>query len=58
MKIIILLFAIVLGFGATGKKTANDIEVAAAKHKLQQEQRELRSYPNLLPEVLIVAPKA
>ncbi|MBX0334423.1 hypothetical protein K3G39_14365 [Pontibacter sp. HSC-14F20] len=58
MKIIILLFALVLGFGATCKKTADDIRVSAAKHELQQEQRELRSYPNLLPEVLIVAPRA
>lgn len=58
MKIVILLFAIVLGFGATCKKTASDIQVTAAKYKLQQEQKELRSYPNLLPEVLIVAPKA
>ncbi len=58
MKIIILLFAIVLGFGAIGKKTAADVQVTAAKYKLEQEQKELRSYPNLLPEVLIVAPKA
>ena len=58
MKIIILLFALVIGFGATCKKTADDIKVTAAKYKLQQEQKELRSYPNLLPEVLIVASKA
>lgn len=58
MKLIILLFAIVLGFGATFKKTADDIKVTAAKYKLQQEQKELRSYPNLLPEVVIVAPRA
>ncbi|SIT88430.1 hypothetical protein [Pontibacter indicus] len=58
MKIIILLFAIVLGFGAATKKTSSDMRESAAKHKLQQEQRELRNYPNLLPEVLIVAPKA
>lgn len=58
MKIIILLFALVLGFGATCKKTADDIEVTAAKYKLQKEQKELRSYPNLLPEVVITATKA
>ncbi|PKV67362.1 hypothetical protein [Pontibacter ramchanderi] len=58
MKIILLLLALFLGFGATYKKAANDMHVAATKHKQQMEQRELRSYPNLLPEVLIVAPKA
>lgn len=58
MKIIILLFAIMLGFGATCKKTAADVKATAAKYKIQQEQRELRNYPNVLPEVLIVAPKA
>ena len=58
MKIIVLLLALVLGFGATCKKTAEDINLSATKHKMQQEQRELRSYPNLLPEVLIVAPRA
>jgi hypothetical protein len=58
MKLIILLFAIILGFGATCKKTADDIKVTAAKYKLQQEQKELRSYPNLLPEVVIRASQA
>lgn len=58
MKIIILLFAIVLGFGATFKKTADDVKVTASKYKMQQEQKELRSYPNLLPEVVILAPQA
>jgi hypothetical protein len=58
MKLIVLLFAIVFGFGATCKKTADDIKVTAAKYKLQQEQRELRGYPNLLPEVVIQASQA
>jgi hypothetical protein len=57
MKIIILLFAIVLGFGATCKKTADDIKVTAAKYKQQQEMKELRSHPNLLPEVLVIVPR-
>ena len=58
MKIIVLLLALVLGFGATCKKTADDIKLSAAKHKVQQEQRELRNYPNLLPEVLVTVPRA
>lgn len=58
MKILILLFAIMLGFGATCKKTADDVRVTAAKYKHQQELKELRSYPNLLPEVVVVAPRA
>lgn len=58
MKIIILLFALVVGFGATCKKTVEDISISAAKHKQQQELRELRSYPNLLPEVVVTVPRA
>lgn len=57
MKIIILLFALVIGFGATGKKTADDVSTTAAKYKKQQELREFRSHPNLLPEVMVVAPR-
>ncbi|GAB3200352.1 hypothetical protein ABID22_003567 [Pontibacter aydingkolensis] len=51
MKIVILLFAFLFGFGATVKKSASDQE------KIQQraELNEYKSYPNLLPEVEIVA---
>jgi hypothetical protein len=58
MKIIILLFALVIGFGATCKKTADDVSTSAANHKKQMELRELRSHPNVLPEVMVVAPRA
>ncbi|WP_018476208.1 hypothetical protein [Pontibacter roseus] len=58
MKILVLLFAIVLGFGATCKKTADDVSVTAIKYKHQQELKEFSQQPNLLPEVVIVAPRA
>lgn len=58
MKLIILIFAIVLGLGTTFKKTADDLSATAAKYKQQQELKEYRSYPNLLPEVVISAPRA
>ncbi|WP_461489084.1 hypothetical protein [Pontibacter sp. HJ8] len=57
MKIIILLFALVIGFGATCKKTADDVNTTASKYKKQQELREFRTYPNLLPEVMVLAPR-
>jgi hypothetical protein len=57
MKIILLLFAIVLGFGAICKKTADDVKITASKYKQQQEMKELRSHPNLLPEVLVIVPR-
>ncbi|WP_347157514.1 hypothetical protein [Pontibacter chitinilyticus] len=52
MKLIILLFAIVLGFGATVKRSADDMKVISFKHELNV----YKNYPNLLPEVNIVAP--
>jgi len=58
MKIIILLIVFVLAFGATCKKTADDISVTAIKYKQQQELREFSRQPNLLPEVVVHAPRA
>lgn len=51
MKIIVLLFAFVFGFGATVKKSANDMKEMQKRTELN----EYKSYPNLLPEVEIVA---
>lgn len=53
MKIIILLFAFVFGFGATVKKSADDLKEMKARTELS----EYKNYPNMLPEVEIVAPK-
>ncbi|WP_439880032.1 hypothetical protein ACSX1A_12780 [Pontibacter sp. MBLB2868] len=53
MKIIILLFAFVFGFGATVKKSADDMK----KIQTRTEINEYKDYPNLLPEVEIVAEK-
>lgn len=53
MKLIILLLAIVLGFGAIGKKTVDDVNAI----KSQNEILKLKIYPNLLPEVNIIAPR-
>jgi len=50
MKLIILLFAMLFGFGASVKKSADDIKVLSAQHELNQ----YKKYPNLLPEVEIV----
>ena len=52
MKLIILLIAIVLGFGATVKKSVDDVKAISFKYELNK----YRTYPNLLPEVKIVAP--
>lgn len=51
MKIIILLLAFVFGLGANLKKQANDIK----ELKTRAEINDYRTYPNLLPEVEIVA---
>jgi hypothetical protein len=53
MKLIILLFALVLGFGATCKKTVDDVKDIAALNELNA----YKNYPNLLPVVEVVAPK-
>jgi hypothetical protein len=51
MKLLILLFAIVFGFGATVKKSVDD------KKELQKriEVKSFVEYPNLLPEVEVFA---
>lgn len=51
MKLIILLIAIVLGFAATVKKSANDLKEISSRNEI----RAYKSLPNLLPEVEIVA---
>ncbi|WP_299817930.1 hypothetical protein [uncultured Pontibacter sp.] len=51
MKIIILLFVFVIGFGASVKKQANDIKELNKRAELN----EFRAHPNLLPVVEIVA---
>ncbi|MDX5422631.1 MAG: hypothetical protein LPK07_01525 [Hymenobacteraceae bacterium] len=51
MKIIILLFALVFGFGATVKRTASDMKEMSSRMELN----EYKHHPNLLPEVEIVA---
>lgn len=51
MKIIILLFALVFGVGAAGKKTAYEVKQTTARHELNS----LKSYPNVLPVVEIVS---
>ena len=53
MKIIVLLFAFLFGFGATVKKSADDMKAMQERAELN----EYKSYPNLLPEVEIVAEK-
>ncbi|CAM3382502.1 hypothetical protein POKO110462_00135 [Pontibacter korlensis] len=54
MKIVILIFAIMTGMGASIKKSATDLSEVKKRHELN----EYRGYPNLLPEVEIVAPAA
>jgi len=51
MKLIILLFAMLFGFGASVKKSADDIKVIST----QMELNHYKNYPNLLPEVEVVA---
>lgn len=54
MKIIILLFAFMIGVGASIKKQADDIEDLKARAELN----EFKTYPNLLPEVEIIAERS
>ncbi len=51
MKIVILLFAFTFGFGANVKKSADDLKEISKRNEARQYQH----YPNLLPEVEIVA---
>ena len=54
MKIVILLFAFVFGFGANVKKSADDLREISRRNQVKQYQH----YPNLLPEVEIVAERS
>lgn len=50
MKLVILLFAVFLGFGATLKQSTADVEAL----KVQKELEAYKAYPNMLPTVEIV----
>lgn len=52
MKIVILLFALIFGFGATCKKTAHDLKKISIQHELNAGYQQ---YPNMLPVVDVVA---
>ncbi|WP_299760155.1 hypothetical protein [uncultured Pontibacter sp.] len=52
MKIVILILAMMTGMGASIKQSAKEMEQV----KKRLELNEYKSYPNLLPEVEIVAP--
>ncbi|WP_439880663.1 hypothetical protein ACSX1A_16090 [Pontibacter sp. MBLB2868] len=54
MKLIILLIAILIGFGATVKKSADDQKKISSKIETQAYE----SYPNLLPEVEITTTRS
>lgn len=54
MKIVILMLALVLGFGATCKKTAKDLKEISIQHELNAAYRE---HPNMLPVVVVTPPK-
>lgn len=54
MKIVILLFALLFGFGATCKKTASDLKEISIQHELNAAYQQ---YPNMLPVVEVVAPQ-
>lgn len=51
MKIVIVILAMMTGMGASIKKSASDMKQIQARHEL----RSYETYPNLLPEVEIVA---
>ncbi|MBD1397298.1 hypothetical protein H9Q13_08990 [Pontibacter sp. JH31] len=53
MKILILLFGMTAALGAAGTKTASDIKEIQKRNELKA----LEKYPNLLPEVVVTAPR-
>lgn len=58
MKILILLFAFTFSVGASIKKSADDLREISVRNELKQNQNELKRfqhYPNLLPEVEVIA---
>ena len=54
MKIVILLFAFVFGFGANVKKSVDDVREISQRN----EMRTYQNYPNLLPVVEITAERS
>ena len=54
MKIVILLFALIFGFGANFKNTAKDLKEISERHELNAAYKK---YPNMLPVVDVVAPR-
>ncbi|WP_266203479.1 hypothetical protein [Pontibacter kalidii] len=52
MKIVIVILALMTGMGASIKKSADEMEQVKKRIELNEYKR----YPNLLPEVEIVAP--
>lgn len=54
MKIVILLFAIVIGFGATVKKSASDMKEISTRQVLS----EYKHQGSMLPVVEVVAPRS
>lgn len=54
MKIVILILALIIGFGATCKKTAKDLKEISIQHELNAAYRE---HPNMLPVVVVTAPR-
>lgn len=53
MKIIILLISFTAALGTAGKKTASDLKEIQQRNEIKA----LEAYPNLLPEVVITAPR-
>ena len=54
MKIIVLLFAIALGLGATFKKSVADLQEISIRQELNQYKHQ----GNMLPVVEVVAPRS
>lgn len=52
MKLIILLLAITFGFGASVKSSVDELKKINDRH----ETNGFKHHPNMLPEVVIVAP--
>jgi hypothetical protein len=54
MKIIVLILALILGFGTICKKSADDKKEISFQNELNQ----YKSYPNLLPIVEVVGQRS
>lgn len=55
MKIIVLLLAILITVGLVFKKAADDQKELTIRHEVEQLKKQ---YPNVLPVVEVVAPRA